>query len=143
MGVMTPSPVTGGRGWDEPAVELDLERVTPGQVRAQVRRLVTGRGGIEVCDAVQVSDELISNAVRHTRGPCTCRLRVDSGRFGVEVRDGSPAPARIRPPDDTGGRGLLLVSRLSTRWGVNYHPGGKTVWAELGDHPNPFHVRSP
>lgn len=53
--------------------------------------------------------------------------------LGIEVDDASPAPARVRRPDHTGGRGLLLVTRLATRWGTDYRDGGKTVWAEL-DH---------
>jgi hypothetical protein len=32
---------------------------------------------------------------------------------------------------DTGGRGLPLVSALSSAWGVRLVPTGKVVWAEL------------
>ncbi|QFR97514.1 ATP-binding protein [Streptomyces tsukubensis] len=36
-----------------------------------------------------------------------------------------------------GGRGLLLVQALSTRWGVRpYPPSGKTVWCELNVPPH-------
>jgi hypothetical protein len=31
---------------------------------------------------------------------------------------------------DEGGRGLLLVSRLTQRWGTRQTPHGKTIWAE-------------
>ncbi|MGW1739775.1 ATP-binding protein [Nocardia sp. NPDC001965] len=129
MGAMTLNPV---RGADVLVVEVDLETAPPAQVRAAVRRLVSECAGVEVCDAVQVSDELVSNALRHARSPRTCRLMAGRrGRFRIEVNDASPAPARIRRPDHTGGRGLWLVVRLTTRWGTDDREGGKTVWAEL------------
>lgn len=131
--MMTLSPVLGAHDGGGLAVELDLQTVTMARVRSEIRRLLAGSPGIEVCDAVQVSDELVSNALRHTRSPRTCRLRVH-GRdwFGVEVRDASPVPARIRTPDQVGGRGLRLVAQLAARWGMDLEDGGKTVWAELG-----------
>jgi hypothetical protein len=130
---MTLSPVRATGGWGEPVAEIDLTATPLAWVRAEVRRVVSGCPGVEVCDAVQVSDELVSNAWRHARSPRTCRLMVDGrGRFRVEVDDASPVPPRIRRPDHTGGRGLLLVAQLATRWGTDYREGGKTVWAELG-----------
>lgn len=133
MAMMTRSPVPGAHGGGGPVVELDMKTVTMARVRSEIRRLLAGSTGIEVCDAVQVGDELVSNAVRHARSPGTCRLRVH-GRdwFAVEVCDASPVPARIRTPDQAGGRGLRLVAQLAARWGMDFEDGGKTVWAELG-----------
>ncbi|WP_416567019.1 ATP-binding protein [Nocardia testacea] len=128
---MTLNSVQDAHGRECLVVEVDLDRVPAVQVRADVRRV--GRcAGIEVSDAVQVSDELVSNACRRARSPRTCRLLVNEhGRFRIEVHDSSPAPARIRGHDHTGGRGLLLVTQLATRWGTEWCAGGKTVWAEL------------
>lgn len=129
---MTLNPVQDAHGREYRVVEVDLDMVPAAWVRAEVRRLVGRCAGIEVSDAVQVSDELVSNACRHARSPRTCRLLVDEhDRFRIEVHDSSPAPARIRRPDHTGGRGLLLVAQLATRWGTDWRAGGKTVWAEL------------
>ncbi|MEV3959666.1 ATP-binding protein [Nocardia sp. NPDC050193] len=129
---MTLSPVRGGHGQQVLVVEVDLETTPPALVRAEVRRLVRECAGIEVCDAVQVSDELVSNACRHARSPRTCRLMAERrGWFRIEVDDASPTPARIRRPDQTGGRGLWLVAQLATRWGTDDRDGGKTVWAEF------------
>ncbi|WP_218718054.1 ATP-binding protein [Nocardia sp. MH4] len=118
-------------------VELDLETVSLGQVRHMVRRLLTQCAGVGVEDAVQVCDELASNAVRHSAPERSCRLIVAGpARFRVEVDDSSATRPRIRRPDGTGGTGLRLVTQLSARWGVEYREAGKTVWAELGT-PNP------
>jgi hypothetical protein len=111
---------------------VDLDMVAAARVRAEVRRLVSRCAGIEVGDAVQVSDELVSNAYRHARSPRICRLMVDGHSwFRIEVNDASSVPPRIRRADHTGGRGLLLVSQLAARWETDCREGGKTVWAEL------------
>lgn len=86
-------------------------------------------------DAVQVVvGELVTNAVRHSRG----RFRVAVSRRGgvvrVAVTDRStlmPAP-RAGGELAVGGRGMPLIGMLSERWGVDPHDGGKTVWAEVG-----------
>ncbi|MQY36589.1 hypothetical protein SRB17_45910 [Streptomyces sp. RB17] len=31
---------------------------------------------------------------------------------------------------DAGGRGLFLVARFASRWGVRYTPRGKVIWCE-------------
>ncbi|MER5884925.1 ATP-binding protein [Streptomyces sp. NPDC001941] len=86
--------------------------------------------------------ELATNVLHHT-AERHLRVEVTSTRAGirVEVRDDA-AHQRPRPsepsPDDTGGRGLLLVDQLATRWGSFLHEEGqtgaqhlKTVWFEL------------
>jgi serine/threonine-protein kinase RsbW len=87
----------------------------------------------------------VTNAVTHgTRAPGTAdlppvRLRLTGRARGVqiEVWDASDDLPQIRPgpPDDdgTGGRGLVLVEALSSRWGA--YPargGGKVVYAVIG-----------
>lgn len=115
------------------AVVCDLENVSCRQVRQLVRGLLDGRPGDVVDDVVIVVDELVSNAIRHGRSPRRCRLAVtDEGRcLRVEVDDGADDQPRIRTPDRTGGRGLILVDRLAAAWGVRQHPRHKTVWAHL------------
>ncbi|MFD7547991.1 ATP-binding protein [Streptomyces sp. NPDC059578] len=93
---------------------------------------------------VLVVAELTANAVRHGHVPgrdFDLRLRVvDPGRtVRIEVTDNRsgrvpPRPEALCAPGDgdTGGRGLLLVAGLATRWGWHPRPDtpGKTVWAE-------------
>ncbi|WP_344446763.1 ATP-binding protein [Kitasatospora nipponensis] len=70
----------------------------------------------------------------------------DDGLLTLEVTDGGavtrPLPAS---PSLTskGGRGLSIVGKLATEWGVRDAPGEVTVWAALPAHaPEPAHARS-
>ncbi|MFI0267745.1 ATP-binding protein [Streptomyces luteogriseus] len=99
---------------------------------------------------VLIVAELTANAVRHGHVPGRdFHLRVhvlaDGRTVRVEVTDTRAERLPRRPataPEADGtketGRGLLLVSRLATRW--DWHPRadgpGKTVWAEY-EPPSP------
>lgn len=88
---------------------------------------------------VLIVAELSANAVLHGRVPgrdFALRLVHEpaAALVRVEVSDTHPAlPVRLVPPADAdGGRGLLLVGALASRWGVTERTGpGKTVWAEV------------
>ena len=80
--------------------------------------------------------ELVDNVVKHAR--TAAALTVERGPRGlrIAVRDTAScaafSAATDRPPDlRRQGRGLELVARLTTSWGVEMHPVGKTVWAEI------------
>jgi anti-sigma regulatory factor (Ser/Thr protein kinase) len=84
--------------------------------------------------AVQVVDELVSNAVVHARTACRVVVTLDPRGLRLGVRDfGPPAAVRARPApvDLPGRRGLHLVELLSRRWGVRDEHPGRVVWAEL------------
>ncbi|MGW6540850.1 ATP-binding protein [Streptomyces sp. NPDC055011] len=83
--------------------------------------------------------ELAANAVTHGRVPgrdCELALLYAPGlHLRIDVSDTRgecrPVPSASGPLDE-GGRGLLLVGALATRWGVlDRVPVGKTVRAEL------------
>ncbi len=85
-----------------------------------------------------VVDELVTNAVSASRSldwPSPVRIWLLSDRASVLVLvwDANPEPpVRIDPEDDAeGGRGLVLVEALSTRWDWYAGPGtaGKLVHA--------------
>lgn len=84
-------------------------------------------------DACLVVNELVSNAVVHAGTPLRLRLRLTARRIHVEVEDGSPTLPRVRPlsPESERGRGLLLLSALSERWGATRRGAGKVVWCDL------------
>jgi anti-sigma regulatory factor (Ser/Thr protein kinase) len=82
-----------------------------------------------------LTTELVTNAVIHVgREPIVLRVGADTERIRVEVHDpGSSAPI-IRHVDDTtlGGRGVLIVDSLATKWGTRHDdPIGKSVWFEI------------
>jgi hypothetical protein len=85
-------------------------------------------------DVRLVTSELATNAVQHARTGFSVVVRVLEHAVVVEVTDGSselPVWARALSCHG-GGRGLRLVDALSTRWGADRLPMGKTVWAVLG-----------
>ncbi|WP_328540548.1 ATP-binding SpoIIE family protein phosphatase [Streptomyces sp. NBC_00344] len=77
--------------------------------------------------------ELVTNAVRFATGPITVRLIRAGHSLLCEVGDtgnGRPRLGRGGVLDDSG-RGLHVVHRLTTRWGVRWTETGKVVWAEI------------
>ncbi|GAA5115916.1 ATP-binding protein [Haloechinothrix salitolerans] len=108
-----------------------------GQVRAGVRAFLHGVAPDRVADAIQVVDELTSNAARHGRPPIRLHLsRHDNGQtLLVTVSDGSPQPpepvAVASPAAMPKHFGMRMVDALSTVWGVLTSADGKMVWAEL------------
>lgn len=110
---------------------------------AQARTLVTDWVGAHldrntIEDIKLLVSELVTNAVRHpsASGPIEMTVTLRGGRVRVEVSDPGgegfrkPSVAQPPPPDALGGRGLLIVDRVATRWGVD---GGRPtrVWFEL------------
>ena len=66
-----------------------------------------------------VVSELVTNAIRHAKSPIQLRLIRDRTLI-CEVSDGSSTAPHLRRARafDEGGRGLLLVSQLTQRWGT-------------------------
>ncbi|WP_194837254.1 ATP-binding protein [Nocardia sp. XZ_19_369] len=113
------------------ALDLDLDVITLAQARAQVRELLAALQGELLEDAVQVFDELASNAHRHGQPPRRARVSLRRRRLRIEVDDTGPGRPHPRTPDRAGGRGLILIECLATAWATIRHHGHKTVWAEI------------
>jgi anti-sigma regulatory factor (Ser/Thr protein kinase) len=84
-------------------------------------------------DVQTVVSELVTNAVR---ADCTrLSLTLDAHHTYVRVASSDDAPGdpvkQDPTPDVAHGRGLLIVDALSSRWGVHWHDGSKTVWADV------------
>ena len=94
-----------------------------------------GRSDLVECAELGVS-ELVTNALLHGEPPLSVRVRGTREHPRVEVRDGSPElplmPTDGDPDEDdlllTFGRGLSIVARCSTAWGVEVEDDGKIVW---------------
>ena len=116
-------------------VDLRLPR---GTTAAQVARRAVHdsfAGRLEpprIQDLALLVTELVTNAVAHGRGAIVLRVRLEGERIVGEVVDegeGFEQEVRVRGPEDVGGRGLLIVDALSSRWGI--HEGTTHVWFEL------------
>jgi anti-sigma regulatory factor (Ser/Thr protein kinase) len=110
-------------------------------------------GLVELAETAELLvSELVTNAIQADRpatvaspyGPqqdlavISLRLLSDGNCVVIEVGDSNPEPPTSSQAglDDEGGRGLMLVEALSTRWG--WQPAteryGKVVWVELRAH---------
>jgi anti-sigma regulatory factor (Ser/Thr protein kinase) len=107
------------------------------EARRYIRdELETSLESSKVLDAELLTTELVANAIKHAEAdgaeigldidvsPSTVHVRVEDQGRGLATMETRPRP------DATGGRGLVLVDRISDRWGV--HPGTPhSVWFEL------------
>ncbi|MGW6461172.1 SpoIIE family protein phosphatase, partial [Streptomyces sp. NPDC055078] len=78
-----------------------------------------------------VVSELVTNAIRYGAPPIRLRLIRDRTLI-CQVSDGSDTSPHLRRARglDEGGRGLMLVARLTDRWGTRHTSTGKAIWAE-------------
>ncbi|WP_320776150.1 ATP-binding protein [Streptomyces sp. CRN 30] len=136
--------MSGNEPWEYSLyIPNDLRAVTVS--RRTLRLILTMHGLIRLVDVAELlAAELVSNAVRHTKGPAALRVRwAPPGTLRIGAWDTDPEPPESPPalpaPDDSeDGRGLTLVRACSDLWG--WHPlaadgnRGKYVWCELGSH---------
>ncbi|WP_229789321.1 ATP-binding protein [Pilimelia terevasa] len=126
------------RGQAPPAELRLLLRPAVGAARA-ARELVTeacARGELAPLAgaACTVVTELVNNAVVHARTPLELVIGLRADGLDIAVHDGSaqlPQPRQPVAPAAPGGRGMVMVAALATRWGADPRPGGKVVWATL------------
>jgi anti-sigma regulatory factor (Ser/Thr protein kinase) len=108
--------------------------------RRTVRLILTLHGLIRLVDVAELmAAELVSNAVRHTKGPAALRLHRRDGVLRIGAWDASPVPPPYDLPvaadAEEAGRGLFLVRACADDWG--WHPlrqggdTGKYVWCDL------------
>lgn len=113
------------------------------------RRFVTStltKWRLDPTDAELAVGELAANAVLRAGSDFRVALSHSNDVLTVAVSDTSSEMPVLLAPDafDRRGRGLLIVERLSRRWGVTVHPdGGKTVWAELHAPGSPEQATAP
>ncbi len=109
---------------------------SPTVARRWIRGLLEARDvdPVLVDDASLLVSELVTNAMVHAGGARGLRATFADGVLTLSVTDRSritPAPRLFSPTDSSGGLGLQIIDQLSSTWGVERKPGGKTVWATL------------
>ncbi|MET8153010.1 ATP-binding protein [Actinoplanes sp. NPDC049668] len=97
--------------------------------------------------ACTVVTEMVNNVVVHARTPMTVLLGLRGDTVTVAVRDHSAVVPSFSgdpvPVTSYGGRGLLLIDSVASRWGSLALTGGKVVWAVLdGEQVRPTEVPS-
>lgn len=86
--------------------------------------------------ATLLTSELVTNAILHAN--TIIDVAVGRSPVRVEVSDQSvsmPLP-RLFGLEASTGRGLQLVARLASSWGIDERRDGKTVWFELSELPS-------
>jgi len=122
--------------------DLPMRAGAPNLTRHAVRAILQVWGYTDerwLYNAMLVVTELVANAVRHGGGCVGVDVRVHERTVELGVTDGSSVLPSRRDATEDGGRGLLIVERLSAAWGTGDHHGGKRVWARLLPHPATLH----
>jgi anti-sigma regulatory factor (Ser/Thr protein kinase) len=123
-------------------VELTGGRDAPGSARAHLREQLAGRlSDDDLDDVLVLASEIVTNAVRHggadRRETIVVHLAIAADCLRIEVCDHGPGfdpPPVLRQRAEGGGSGLILVERLSARWGVS-GDDGTCVWFERSLEP--------
>ena len=120
-------------------LEFEPVAASVGLTRGFTAGVLEGAGWrAQVDTAVLLVSELVTNAVRHARGPCSLVVSFHDDSVEFAVEDGEPQVpvARNARVLDESGRGILLVGALADRWGVRTLAGGKATWFELSRSPS-------
>lgn len=110
----------------------------PGRARAYVEAQLETTplpAGVRLDSVVLTASELVTNAVQAGAAAVEINVQVTEQRLDLVVTDdadGWPTPTGAGP-DDTAGRGLVIVDQLSDAWDVAERPRGKTVTASWFD----------
>ena len=116
------------------SVELDASELAPRAARRFVAEtLESWQLGHLADTATLIASELVTNALLHAQSPCQLTLLHADGCIRMEAADSGPGGAvrRFGEADALGGRGLVIVDALSTRWGSRRESGRYVVWCEL------------
>ncbi|MFJ9624183.1 ATP-binding protein [Streptomyces sp. NPDC101181] len=129
-----------------PAPETDGTATKPPQTAGEARDVVTRLlaaefselsdetlANVVVADALLVTSEIVTNALRHGGGLTGFSARITDGGLRLVVDDADPRHPVLREPPvgsvGEGGYGWPLVHRLTKELSVTAHEGGKRIVA--------------
>jgi anti-sigma regulatory factor (Ser/Thr protein kinase) len=126
------------------AREIVANEHAPHAARSFIRHVF----GEQADDLLSVTDELVSNAIRHAAGTVigvSLQQLPDGVLVEVTDADGTHSPqshavgsvdAGTLDAENLGesGRGLAIIAALSDRWGWRPEPHGKTVFAVVPEN---------
>ena len=107
-----------------------------GAARRFVRDVLNARhiddGIVETVELL--TSEVVTNAIVHARSGPQLEVELHGNVVRVAVRDVGPGVPvrRLSAVDDVCGRGVIIVDKLATAWGVEQERNGaKRVWFEV------------
>jgi anti-sigma regulatory factor (Ser/Thr protein kinase) len=101
-------------------------------VARELVRSALRESAIDPEDAVLLTDELVSNAIRHAETEFKVRVQVDDDVICVEVVNHAPELLLFATaPSSSGGRGLAIMSAVADEWGFARQSEDKCVWFRL------------
>jgi anti-sigma regulatory factor (Ser/Thr protein kinase) len=137
--MLRPTPILEGKEAPVSVIHHSLPSGPYASARARVLvldDLAEALGPSKVAAAQLMASELVTNAVQHAglfEGDLIgLDILVDPQSVYISVVDGGPGigSERGHTGNDPGGWGLVLVDRISDRWGIQRnHP--HTVWFEI------------
>ena len=116
------------------SVELPPEPASASRARQFARDRLRVVCPPDVLDTVALLvTELVTNAILHACTLMQLELEAHPDHIRLCVEDASPRQPQVRHygSDAVTGRGLALVEKLATSWGVERTPSGKMVWCEI------------
>lgn len=84
--------------------------------------------------AALLTSEIVTNAMRHGQPGTDAEMQISCqpGRLRVEVIGTGPLEVRDPESEGIGGYGMLVIDRLSSRWGFERVAGNQTrMWFAL------------
>jgi anti-sigma regulatory factor (Ser/Thr protein kinase) len=116
------------------SVDLPPEPASATRARVLTRECLQASCSFDTLDTVSLLvTELVTNVILHARTPMQLTVESSSEHVRICVEDTStdrPEPQR-NGDGALAGRGLVLVERLASSWGVEATPLGKVVWCEV------------
>jgi len=116
-------------------ITLQRDPTEAGQARRHVAQACEGLSRDVVEIAQLLTTELVTNAIDHGAGEITLDITREPQDLRVDVTDAAPGRPRAADatPDQTRGRGMLIVESLASAWGIEPPSGSrrKSVWFKL------------